>query len=583
MSVDFDSAIGGIREILESESLKTELWVDQFGWKANESLASQDPFAPQMLAALQTFMWFYANGGVVGAVKRMWVHLAAEMQAGKTGVISTLIRLVLSNEKSLKVKPSRCFVITGMSDEAWESQTKERLPDCVRENVHHGATLAKMSAKLESLAEGEPDKKLRNILIIIDESHYASGKGNQTNKRVYNIVSNKCPRNEWVENNIRFMTVSATDPNKVLAMQGSELPTEVVRLYTTVGYQSVKKLLEEGRIRAIEHKSCGLLHTPTGMAALIDAVHSLENKHGPLIHILRPNHAKTGVVKALIEAQFPDSDIIEWDVKANQRRMRENASSASSVSSDINRSQLADKPPRTRFILLKGMFRAAKTLDDTHVGVMFDRVGTKDSTTLQSLLGRACGYGKSNRTIIFTSINTVNNYVKLWHELCTSKYFANLVTDFPAASLKGKMPGVTAIEDSSTKGTILLPALSTATPLGTGDALSNGADAGPRNQVNEDDYEVIWSEEVRTLEEAQRLLGAKNMKKNENGFHKNATGGKGPMSRAEFLKVKSGKKTAQSRVSLKVGQVQKRTFAAYEDTTDPTSVFFVVKTLKRLR
>jgi hypothetical protein len=437
-----------------------------------------------------------------------------------------------------------------------------------------------MDAKLESLAEGEPDGKLRNILIMIDESHYASGKSNQTNKHVYTVVSRLCPRNEWVENNIRFMTVSATDPNKVLAMQGSDLPTEVVRLYTTDGYQSVEKLLKAGRIRAVE--AYGVIHKPTGMAALKEAVHTLENEHGPLIHILRPNHGQTGVVKALIEAHFPESDIIEWDVEANKRRSRENASSASSVSSDINRSQLADKPPRTRFILLKGMFRAAKTLDDTHVGVMFDRVGTKDSTTLQSLLGRACGYGKSNRTIIFTSEKTVNNYVKLWRELCASKYFANLVSDLSAASLKGKMPGVTAIEDSSTKGTLLLPALSTATPLGTGDALSNGADAGPRNQVNEDDYEVTWSEEVRTLGEAQRL-GAKNMKKDENGFHKNAATGKGPMSRAEFLKVKSGKKTAQSRVSLKVGQVQKRTFAAYEDTTDPTTVFFVVKTLKRLR
>ena len=37
------------------------------------------------------------------------------------------------------------------------------------------------------------------------------------------------------------------------------------------------------------------------------------------------------------------------------------------------------------------MFYAAKRLHDEHAGIFFDRVGAKDDTNLQSLLGRACG------------------------------------------------------------------------------------------------------------------------------------------------------------------------------------------------
>jgi len=574
---NFNTLLANARAAMESHDFRPDLWVPEFGWSPAERDASEDPFEPQLLAALQTFLWCYTDG-LMTPDKRIWVHLAAEMQAGKTGVINALIRLVLAN-RSLKLTPDRCFVLTGMSDEAWQTQTEKRMPACVRHNVHHAGTLSHVKAKLEALAEASPDKILSDILITLDESHYASSARNQPAKYVYGVVASLCPRSQWCERNIRFVTVSATDPAKVLAMQGSEMPTAVVRLLTSDAYQSVEKLLLAGRIRPVE--ASGTLHSEAGFLAFKEEVERLESVHGPLTHILRPNHGKTEDVELLIGRDFPEADVVCWDVESNKKRIRDTGST-SSMSSDINASQLSEKPSRTRFILLKGMFRAAKTMDDTHVGVLFDRVGGQDATNLQSLLGRACGYGKSKRTVVFTSSATVNTYLKLWKELCASKHFSAVVTGVPVAKLRGKMPGVTAA-GTSIRAT-LAPTQATACPLGSGtDIPSVAAASAARRDVNEDDFEVKWSEEFHTLAEA-KAHGAGAMKPDASGFFKNATGAKGPMTKAQLLKVQGGKKTAHSREHpFAVNQVSKRTFAYYEDLLDTSSVRFIVRTLTRVR
>ena len=145
---------------IATAAFKTGLWVPEFGWDTNEALAAEDPHAPQMLAAAQCFLAFF-----VKPVQRTWIHLAAEMQAGKTGVVTALIRLMLSNAEKLKIRPNRIFVLTGMGDNAWKKQTRDRLPQGVRVNVHHSGGLAKVVMALRSLAAGEV---LSNVFIILD-------------------------------------------------------------------------------------------------------------------------------------------------------------------------------------------------------------------------------------------------------------------------------------------------------------------------------------------------------------------------------------------------------------------------------
>ena len=568
--------LSSARNALRNNNYTDQLWVPEFGWSPSEAIASEDPHDPQMLAALQVFRWAYVDE-LATPDKRVWVHLAAEMQAGKTGVVNALIRLVFAN-RSLKLTPDRCFILTGMSDEAWQSQTDKRMPACVRSNVHHAGTLSHVKVKLEALAEASPDKILSDVLVTLDESHYASSASNQPAKYVYSVVANLCPRERWSERNIRFMTVSATDPVKVLAMKGSEMPTAVVRLLTNEAYQSVEKLLLAKRILPVE--STGVLHSEAGFRALKTEVDRLESIHGPLTHILRPNHGKTENVERLIARDFPNADVICWDNESNKKRNRD-TSSTSSTSTDINASQLSEKPTRTRFILLKGMFRAAKTMNDAHVGVMYDRVGGQDATNLQSLLGRACGYGKSSRTIVFASSSTVNTYLKLWKELCANKHFSEIVAGVPVDRLRGKMPGVTAA-GSSVRAT-LAPTLTTASPLGAGVELSNAGTGSNRVIHNEDDFSVEWSQEFTSLAATKALNPYGPRKADENGFYA-PLAGSGPMSRANFLKLQSGKKTAHMNKALdKVGDKARRTIVFYENPLDATTARFVVRTLTRIR
>ena len=556
-------------------------WMPEIGIRGDEELAFAAPYDPQLLAALQAFALLF-----VRSVNCVWVHLAAEMQAGKTGVISTLARLILANAVRLHFATDRIFVVTGMSDEAWHNQTAPRMPYILRENLHHGGTLSQVAAKLTFLARGET---LKNIMIFIDESHYATGAANQPAKHIYNTVARLCPREKWAENNIRFMTISATDPAKVIAMKSSEVPCKVVRLYTTEAYQSVEKLQACGRIRYLEQiPESGILHTRTGFKALVTAVKELEKVHGPLIHVLRPQNAKGDVVEHQLHERFPGAIVHLWDVASNKKKLRatkDSSSSSVASASEINKAILDIEPKATTFVILKGMFRAAKTLNDRYVGVLYDRPAAGDATNLQSLLGRACGYGKSTRTIVFTSQSTVSNYLRCWRELCASKDW-EATEDDDVTKLGGKMPHTKAVTTVD-GGKKLVTSASHATPLGNGigRATEEELAASARATYDDADYKVEWSEEFATLEalKAAKITKGRMPEMDEDGFYKNAAGGKSPMSRAQLMAYKTGKLTAQMRGKLEVDGVSKRTYPFYENPAKPKTLRFVVRTLTRLR
>jgi len=289
------------------------------------------------------------------------------------------------------------------------------------------------------------------------------------------------------------------------------------------------------------------------------------------------------VVEALLKERMPDCVIVPWDLESKKLRSKKSSDSDSTNSTDINTAYLSTKPTRTTFILLKGMFRAAKTFNDSHVGVLYDRVGGADSTNLQSLLGRACGYNKSSRSIVFVAKSTVDNYIRLWRELCANRNFPT-VTDVPVASLKGKMPGVGVASQQGMSKLVLKQA--TACPLGACAALGvHVIVPRPRVAYNHDNYDAEWSVEFLTAEEAKALTGAKKMEPSENGFYKNVSGKKTPMTREQYIAFKAGKKTAyggKSLASLKVGESNNRTIAFYENPLDVSTVRFVVRTLTRI-
>lgn len=423
--MDFAGALSDAELQLHRNGFLTNLWTPEFGWNASESEASQDPHSPQLLAALQIFLYFF-----IADHKRTWVHLAAEMQAGKTGVVSALIRLMFANATEVRIRPDRIFVLTGMSDNAWTKQTRERLPSNIRSGVAHSGGFSKIVHALRSLAA---DSYLENVLIVFDESHIASLERNRPNRLIYDEVARLCPRDQWEARNIHFLTISATDPAKSSICSEIRSTSKVVRLLTNEAYQSVESLYIAGRIRY--NDTFGDLHEPKAITELQRAVGEFDT---PLYHILRPRQAKQAKVEELLRLAFPNCVVIPWD---STSKLRENGDSSSTFIDDIN-DLLEVTPDVHTFILLKNMFYASKTMDDTNVGIVWDRKGGKDDTNLQSLLGRALGYGKSSRTIVYTSKETVENYLGFWRDAIAG---LPLPTDIPIDKinrLDKKMAGI---------------------------------------------------------------------------------------------------------------------------------------------
>lgn len=549
---------------IANAGFSTDLWEPEFGWEAAEQEAAEAPFPPQLLAALQCFVAFFAR-----LSQRFWVHLAAEMQAGKTGVVTALIRLILKNAVKLHLRPTRIFVLTGMNDNAWEKQTRDRLPMGIRRNVYHSGGLAKFAKVITSLAAGE---ELKNVLVILDESHLASAASNRPSKQVYDRLAELCPREKWVENNIRILTISATDPAKVLVVRDAEEAC-VVRLQTTSAYQSVQSLAAAGRIRWLEEFKD--MHEDTAIAELVRCV-AEEFSDAPHYHLIRARYGKQKAVVDKLSAAFPGCRVIKFDSEEKLMRPGGADESISGLSEieDINE-LLAEAPEQHTFIVLKNMFYAAKTLHDEHVGVLWDRLSGKDDTNLQSLLGRACGYGKSDRTVIYASKQTVENYDRYWRELSSNPRFPPILTGVPVSVAK-KMTGVSARYAGG--GVELFAAPGTAGPSGAARAA-----APARQKANEDDFTHEFKE-FKTFEEAKAW--GKNIRcpmPDENGFLKcKAMGTDEKLPYASILALCTGKKTAQMPLPKEVGKSSHRLYVGYKDMTDITSVVFIVRALKRI-
>ena len=588
----FDGHLTAAKKEVEDAGFSSQLWGGEFGkWGPDEVEASEAPHLPQLLTAFQCFLAFF-----VASTQKVWVHLAAEMQAGKTGVVTALIRLLLSNAIKLKMHSSQIFVLTGMNDKAWKKQTAARLPKCLRDNVHYSASLSKVVTALKCLTELSPEKKLSNIMIVIDESHIAAASGNRPNKLIYEAVRELCPVAEWAARGVRFLTISATDPAHVVMMtaESNEVPSQVVRLLTSNEYQSVEKLRDSGRVRFAE--DTGDLHyrtTPEKAAdELPKAIKEIQRvidesfSDRPRYHLVRTRYGKQAEVMGFLRRAFPEGIIQPWDSSSKGKMTAEDRSSLSDME-DIN-DLLEQVPTEHTFIVLKNMFYAAKTMKDEHVGILYDRIGCKDDTNLQSLLGRACGYGRSKDSIVYTSKQTVNNYVEFWREISANPRFPPMLADIPASILDKKMTGVRVAHGPGARAILTVgprqAGPGSAAAAGGAAAAAGGAGAAAlvRNKANEDNFTSEWKE-FSTFAEAKAWGNRIREPKQLDGFFQTSTTSKKTQRYDEVMVMKGGKKTANMPWGdLKVGKSTNRLYVGYRDETDNKTAVFVVRRLTRI-
>lgn len=529
-------------------------------------------FPPQVLAAYEIFYAMF-----VAVSKRAWVHLVADMQSGKTGVVVGLLRLVLINYQShtLNISKKNVMVITGMNDKSWAVQTRERVPDAVKSNIYFSKTLTKAEKVIERQGELSGGH-LENLLIIIDESHIAHHITNQVTLRIYQKIMQFAPMSEWSERNIRILTVSATDPSKVISADalGTRFETRVVRLLTTDKYQSIQTLLESGRLRWFQ--DLGLLGNKeesfTHLQRLIDSFDT------PHYHIVRPVSRQHSYACSRLR-RISGVVVIEYDASTTSSKSRDDDDSSFTDFEDIN--ELLATPPVTHtIIVLKNMFYAAKTLDDTYVGVMWDRSSTKDSTALQSLLGRACGYSKSKDTIVVCDAGVTSRYFEIWNDV-TQRTSVTYDTTLEPHIKKEEMM-MTTDGGMIPQEQIVSPGM----PYGA-TASFLGIAVKSREQIREDDFEVKWDrfDTFDNVKKVHRRLQKR--KPNENGFILSALSDKKKiLTKVDLEHAMSQGITSyvDPRKIKKVGGQRSKLFVIYENAGDPSSLYcFAVKVVTRIR
>jgi len=135
------------------------------------------------------------------------------------------------------LNPKNIKFITGMSNVSWETELKEKMPDCFSGNVFHHGKLPQLQKTL---------KNVKDTLFIVDEIDT----GDKEDQKLHNLLKDSGVLNMTYmdENNIRFIFISATMRNELadLYKWGNRHKSYVMTIPET--YIGHKEFLELGII-----------------------------------------------------------------------------------------------------------------------------------------------------------------------------------------------------------------------------------------------------------------------------------------------------------------------------------------------
>ena len=328
------------------------------------------------------------------------VTFVAPMQWGKTGaILDTAYRLIEPVQKDgasyCHIHPENVFVITGMSDNEWREQTKNRFPKQWAKNIVHRGNLKKIDERM---------KTIENALIVIDECHFGTSTGTIVQKKMAEWFGLP-DANQLVDRNIKILQTSATPDNIILSAESWSAKSgrvNHVRLTPTTisdSYTGVHTFFREGRI----HESVDISEY-TNFGVLANAIRHFDT---PKFHIFRI------ATKRGKQAQTIDN-ITRFSVD-NEYELKHHDSDKRITNPE---KLLSVQPKKHTIILIKGFWRAAKTLPDDHIGIVHEYKADEksDTTEAQGLIGRLCGYGCRTGVQgpkVFCSMDSAERYARL--------------------------------------------------------------------------------------------------------------------------------------------------------------------------
>jgi hypothetical protein len=329
------------------------------------------------------------------------VSLVALPQVGKTGTFLYTAYLASTFEDNNKViPPDNIFIITGMSDREWQKQTEDDMIDSFKKNVFHHGKLSKFGKKIK-------EKEGQNILIIIDECHIATRKGQEMDEIFRDILKiiDKKDINEI--KNLKFLNVSATPGSVLRSLEkwGNDYHSTVY-IKPSDKYVGFKKFLEQERLYDSDEINKDYLYNT------ILKIMNLRYKDNPKFHIFRTNNLeKIGILE-------------EFCKKLGYKCYHHNSNSRRNFDEEIK-----NVPENHTFVIIKGFYRAGKRLIDKNIGIAYEHNSDINfDITPQGLIGRFCGNDKmnseDNSPYFICNKETIKGYLDFIDNGCNGDYIS---------------------------------------------------------------------------------------------------------------------------------------------------------------
>jgi len=361
---------------------------------------------PMNLSTLTSYPQFSFPGQKVEADKIVqafqsgctMVSLVAPPQWGKTG---TFIDAIGKMCDARMVHIDKCFVMTGLPQKDWETQTYERISGAFMMNGYQTSLFHKENVmKLSAIKHNKFDSNTSNTFIVIDECHIASGKNQTIAKELFDrlkLIEGDASRNVFV------LQVSATPDNVAwyaIEEWGADSPyhkLQVVEKYPE-SYTSFQTLINNGRvmpsIRSHDNKE-------QVKKMFLD---EFDKDETPKYHIIREPH-KTAHRSTL-------RDVL--------RELEREGVTCTTIEhkqgSGLPSKTLDSAPLKPTVITVIRKWGCAQTLNDTHIGMVHDtyyKATANVSAVVQGLAGRLCGHGRSEETRVYCYMDALNKYLDL--------------------------------------------------------------------------------------------------------------------------------------------------------------------------
>lgn len=364
-------------------------------------------FDNQILKAEEIIDCFFQRG-------RERVHLMAQMQSGKSGVMWSVPYIIFHNKEvkerlfpsCLKGKEESVYYLCGMNDNSLELQFEQDARNFVgfaetfsKENVLKQSDMDDLLKRKETGNLTENNQKLinnmkMNSLLIIDEIHYAASSDNILSRFFKEMLeidfADKTFQETLNGKKVYILEVSATPQASLYWLTTTESKDLVkVILNPEKNYYGVQAMFTSGKIKN---------------------AYDLNKEHSCLLEDLK-FYKKNGYF--IIRASKKNREKLEKSLQELGFEIKEDLGGVKRKGEKTLVDWVDREPDKPTVIFIDGKYRAGQRIGNKkHIVLVHDMLSKNNSTVAQGLLGRMCGYNSNHNTIIYCNEGEAKKYEK---------------------------------------------------------------------------------------------------------------------------------------------------------------------------